>query len=153
MNTTSETATEPGTEGMSIAKFCRQRRLPQRRVLRLVKAEVLRHAGKETADDWHADLSDEIGVVARRDAGSVRISYDVADPDVLLEWCARQVGVALLTEGELAHVVEAARSYYELAMGKNEKFVITSRNTGGKFNPNEEGYFGPLDKALRRMGA
>ena len=138
--------------GLSIAAFCRERRLPQRRVLRLVKEAVLEDAASGDASGWHVDLTDEIGVAAERPDGSARITYSVTDPGQLFSLVTHAVGVDLLTEEELARVADAARSYYELAMGEREDFYIASRANGQPFNPNEEGYFSPLDKALRRMG-
>ena len=139
-------------EGMSIAAFCRQRRLPQRRILRLIKGTVLEYADSTDAGNWRVNLTDEIGVAARRDDGSARITYNVTDAGRLFACVTQSMGADLLTKEELAHIAGAARSYYQMAMGEHDEFIIVSRDQRRRFNPNESGYFVPLDEALQRMG-
>lgn len=133
----------------SIAAFCMTHRLPQRRTLRLVKREILRHVEDEQA--WEIDLTEEIGVRAAKKADHSRITYIVTDPD-LLDWCIRDtIGLDLLSDGDFERIVKAARYYHQLATGKNKEFRIVLRSTGFDFKPGAA-YHHKLDEALRRIG-
>lgn len=140
---------------VSLAQFCMEYRMPQRRVHRLVSDAVKQSATEKGVDlqrgGWTVDLSQEIGVLAEQTEGATRKAYAVVDSHRLSDWIRKQLGHALLTQGDFNRIVEAARLMHTCGTGKSAEYYLLDRQSHQPFRPNLE-YFERLDKALKRIG-
>lgn len=138
---------------LSLNRFCIDRRLEPRQILRIVKPRVLSAVQDADGRDdptWSVDLSREIGLMAEKQTKRGQIRYRVTQPERLYKWIARQLGFDLASEHQARRIAEAAQLYYEAATDADERYYLVDAGTGKRFNPNPD-WFGELKAALSRI--